>query len=67
MRRELPDCPKCGESDLFIVRSKSWAVTRCYECGWSHTFMPRPSEDTLHDAIAVAVAQAAPPKEHCHQ
>lgn len=66
--RKLPDCPRCEEDELFVVRSPhwtsvTWLVVRCYECGWHHTFMPRPSEDELDVRVAEAVAQAT----HCHQ
>lgn len=55
--RKMPDCPECGEDELFIVRNITWHVVRCYECGWHHTFMPPPAETELDAAIADVVRE----------
>lgn len=62
MMRKLPDCPRCEDDELFLVRHATWIVIRCYECGWNHTLMPRPADDALDGAIAEAVKQATESK-----
>lgn len=59
--RELPDCPKCHEPDLKLIRSLDWTAIRCRECGWHHTFHPTLTESELYDAIAAAVRAPGAP------
>lgn len=56
--RKLTTCPRCEDEYLVIIREKGWARLLCHECGWSHTFAPKPAEEELVDAIEGVVAEA---------
>lgn len=55
--RKLPDCPRCGEDELWILRHADYVDVKCYWCGEVATIHPRPTEDEIDDAVAKAVEQ----------
>lgn len=63
MMRPRQNCPSCGEDELYISRNITWISLHCPECGWNYTIMPRPAEDALDAAIAVAISAAKTTRE----
>lgn len=57
--RKLPDCPRCGEDELWILRHADYVDLKCYWCGEVATIHPRPAEEELDAAIANAVQRPA--------
>lgn len=59
--RKLPDCPKCGEDELWLRRHKYWLDVMCYYCGLIQTMTPPPADSDLDAAIAATVKAAQSP------
>lgn len=58
MKRKLPDCPRCGDDELYVIQHTRWTVIRCYNCDFHKSLMPPPAEDALDARIAEAVEAA---------
>lgn len=48
MTKKLPDCPKCGEDELWLWRTGDSFRVRCYLCGWDS------------DDVVLAIGQELP-------
>lgn len=59
--RKLPDCPKCGEPELWVNGNGPSMKISCYECGWNTTIMLPMTAETIGDKIAAAVKAAQSP------
>lgn len=50
----LPNCPICGENELWLTRDVNLLLLACYECGWHVTLTLATGQD-LDAAIAATV------------
>lgn len=57
LTRKLPDCPKCGEDELYFSSAWAWCVS-CYLCGWTSDIFSVGYEETPSDAIERVVEAA---------
>jgi uncharacterized protein (DUF983 family) len=61
MMRKLPDCPKCGEDELWLKHISFTVQLKCYLCGWSSGIVTPMAGQDLDAQIAATVAAAQDP------
>jgi uncharacterized Zn finger protein len=58
MRVNLPNCPKCGENELWLKRMGDTCEVSCYECGWTTGRITLATGQDMGDVIAKTVEAA---------
>jgi hypothetical protein len=53
---KLPDCPRCGEDELWVAPYHDLRV-RCYRCNWDSGIIVVGTGETVDQAIAKAVEE----------
>lgn len=55
--RKMPDCPRCGQDELYIG-SVWWLSVNCYLCSWTSDEIKVWDGESISDAIERAVEDA---------